>query len=131
MHGLNNNVIYKTLLCIERDKSSKIPRRKTTGPMYNDNQNEKVMRNTPPKNSTQDRFLVIPQTLNSHYRDLRRLNKHQISPNNHQTQQTKKEDWCTRLFKETKHMYTTCRGTSHVYMRLSNQKPCICFKKQG
>jgi hypothetical protein len=86
MHGLNNNLIYKTLLCIERDNSSKIPRSETPNPMYKDNQNEKVMRNTPPKNLTPNKFPVIPQTLNSHYRDPRRLRKHQIPPNNHQTQ---------------------------------------------
>jgi len=88
MHGLNNNLIYKTLLCIERDNSSRIPRRKTCSPMYKDNQNEKMMRKTLPKNSTKDRFPVIPQTLNSHYRDPRRLNNLQNPPNNHQTQKT-------------------------------------------
>jgi hypothetical protein len=59
--------------------------------MYKDNQNEKVMRKTLPKNSTPDRFPVIPETLNRHYRDLRRLNKHQIPPNKHQTKKTSKE----------------------------------------
>jgi hypothetical protein len=59
--------------------------------MYKDNQNEKMMRKTPPRNSTKDRFPVIPQALNRHYRDPRRLNKHQIPPNNHQTKKTGKE----------------------------------------
>ena len=91
MNGLNNNLIYKTLLCIERDNSGRIPRNKTPNPMYKDDQNEKVMRKTPPKNSTPDRFPVIPQALDNHYRDPRRLNKHQIPPRNHQTQLTSKE----------------------------------------
>jgi hypothetical protein len=91
MHGLNNNLMYKDLLCIERDNSSRITNNKTLIPMYKDNQNENMMRKTLPKNSTKDRFLVIPQELNSHYRDPRRLGKHQIPPNNHQTQQTIKE----------------------------------------
>jgi hypothetical protein len=79
----------KTLLCIDRDNLSRISRSKTPSPMYNENQNEKKMRKAPPKNSTKDRFFVIPQTLNSHYRDPRRLNNHQSLPNNHQTQQTR------------------------------------------
>jgi hypothetical protein len=83
MHGLNDNLIYKTLLCIETDYSSRIPSSKTPNPMYKDNQNEKVTRKTSPKNATPDRFLVIPQALNMHYRDSRRLIKHQIPPNNH------------------------------------------------
>jgi hypothetical protein len=60
MHGLNNKLIYKTLLCVERDNSRRIPKRETPNPMYKDNQNEKVIRKTPPKNSTPDRFPVIP-----------------------------------------------------------------------
>ena len=92
MHGLNINLIYKTLLCIETYNSSRIPSSKTPNPMCKDNQNEKVMRKNPPKNSTKDRFYVIPQALNRHYRDLKRLNKHQIPPNNHQTKQTSKEN---------------------------------------
>ena len=78
----------KTLLCIDRDNPSRISRSKTPIPMYKDNQNEKVMIKNPPKNSTKYRFPVIPQALNRHYRDPRRLNKHQNLPNNHQTQQT-------------------------------------------
>ena len=74
MHGLNINLIYKSLLCIERDNSSRIPSRTTPNPMYKDNQNENMMINTSPRNSTKDMFPAIPQTLNSHYRDPRRLN---------------------------------------------------------
>jgi hypothetical protein len=78
-------------MCIERDNSRRIPRIRTPIPMCKDNENEKVMRKTLPKNSTPNRFLVIPQALNMHYRDLRRLNKHQIPPNNHQNQKKRKE----------------------------------------
>jgi hypothetical protein len=77
----------KTLLCIERDNPSRISRRKTLSPRCKDNQNENMMRKTPPKNSTKDKFPVIPQTLNNHYRDLRRLINHQNLPNNHETKQ--------------------------------------------
>jgi hypothetical protein len=85
MHGMNNKLIYKTLLCIEKDKSSRITSSKTPNPMHKDNQIEKVTRKTPPKNSTPDKFLVIPQELNRHYKDPSRLKKHQIPPNNHET----------------------------------------------
>jgi hypothetical protein len=78
----------KTLFCIDRDNPSRISRRKTLSPIYKDNQHEKMMRKAPPKNSTKDRFLVIAQTLNSHYRDPRRLNNHQNLSSNHQTHQT-------------------------------------------
>jgi hypothetical protein len=58
--------------------------------MYKDNQNENMMRKTPPRNSTKDRFPVTQQTLKRHYRDPRRIKKHQIPPNNHQTKKKKK-----------------------------------------
>jgi hypothetical protein len=82
---IENKLDIETLLCIERDNSSRIPSNKTPIPMYKDNQNENMMRKTPPRNSNKDRFLVIPQALNRHYKDPRRINKHQIPPNNHQT----------------------------------------------
>jgi hypothetical protein len=47
---------------------------------------KRMMRKAPPKNSTKERFPVIPQTLNNHNRDPRRLNNHQNPPNNHKTQ---------------------------------------------
>jgi hypothetical protein len=75
----------KTLLCIDRDNPSRISRIKTPNPRCKDNQNEKRMKKEAPKNSTKDRFLVIPKTLNSHYRDPRRLSNHQNLPRNHQT----------------------------------------------
>jgi hypothetical protein len=59
--------------------------------MYKDNQNEKMMRKTLPRNSTKDRFPVISQALKRHYRDPRSLNKHQIPPKNHQTKKKGKE----------------------------------------
>jgi hypothetical protein len=80
-------IYIKTLLCIDRDNSSRISMSKIPSPRYKENQNEKMMRKAPPKNSTKDRFLVIPQTLNSHYIDPRSLNNHQNLPSNHQTQQ--------------------------------------------
>jgi hypothetical protein len=55
--------------------------------MYKDDKNDKMKRKTSPINSTKRGFLVIPQALNRHYRDLRRLSKHQIPPNKHQTRQ--------------------------------------------
>jgi hypothetical protein len=64
-------------------------------PMYKEDKNEKMKRKTLPRNSTKRGFLVIPQALNRHYRDPRRLNKHQIPPNKHQTKQTGKEKRCT------------------------------------
>jgi hypothetical protein len=72
----------KTLLCIDRDDPSKISRRKTPKPRCKENQDEKMMRKAPPKNSTKDKFLVIPETLNR-YRDPRRLKNHQNLANNH------------------------------------------------
>jgi hypothetical protein len=39
------------------------------------------MRKTTPLNSTPNRLPLNPEKLNMHYRDLRRLNKHQNSPN--------------------------------------------------
>jgi hypothetical protein len=57
--------------------------------MYKDNKNEKMKRKTSPKNSTKRGFPVIPQALNRHYRDLRRLNKHKIPPNKHQTKKNR------------------------------------------
>ena len=96
--------------------------------MYKNNKNENMKRKTSPRNSTKRGFLVIPQALYRHYRDLRRLNKYQIPPNKHQTKQTSKEKKCTRLFKKTKHIYVVCSETTHVYTRLSRQKACICFK---
>jgi hypothetical protein len=55
-----------------------------------------MKRKTSPIDSTKRGFLFIPQALNRHYRDPRRLNKHQIPPNKHQTEQTGKENRCTR-----------------------------------
>jgi hypothetical protein len=101
--------------------------------MYKDNQNEKVMRKTLPKNSTPDRFLVIPQTLNSHYRDPRRLNKHQIPPSNHQTQKTRKEVDVCDCFKETEHMYAQLAEGQPTYIcQLSSKNQThICFKNKA
>jgi hypothetical protein len=62
--------------------------------MYMDNKNEKLKRKTSPKNSTKRGFTDIPQALNRHYRDLRRLNKYQIPPIKHQTKKTGKEEMC-------------------------------------
>jgi hypothetical protein len=62
--------------------------------MYKDNKNEKMKRKNSPKNSTKRGFLVIPQALNRHYRDLRRLNKHKIPPSKHQTKKNNKEKTC-------------------------------------
>jgi len=43
----------KTLLCIDKGNTSRISRSKTPIPRCKENQNEKMMRKTPPKNSTQ------------------------------------------------------------------------------
>jgi hypothetical protein len=66
------------------------PSGKTPSPMYQENKNENMMRKTSPKKSTKDRFPVIKQALNRHYRDPRRLDKHQIPPKNHQTKKIRK-----------------------------------------
>jgi hypothetical protein len=46
---------------------------------------KRMMRNEPPKNSTKERFPITLQALNSHNKDLRRLNNHKKLPNKHQT----------------------------------------------
>jgi hypothetical protein len=96
--------------------------------MYKDNKNEKMKRKTSPKNSTKRGFPVIPQALNRHYRDLRRLNKHQIPPNKHQTKKTRQGKRCTRLFGKTERIYAACSETTCVYTRLSRKKARICFE---
>jgi hypothetical protein len=95
MHGLKSNLIYSPTVYKKRDNSSRISSNETPSPMYQDNKNETMKRKTLPKNSTKRGFPVIPRALNRHYRDLRRLNKHQIPPNKHQTKQTGKEKACT------------------------------------
>jgi hypothetical protein len=96
--------------------------------MYKNNKNEKMKRKTSPKNSTKRGFHVIPQALNKHYRDLRRLSKHQIPPSKHQTKQKGKEKRCTRLFGKTVRIYTACSETDRVCRRLSSKKECISFE---
>jgi len=86
------------------------------------------MRKTTPKNSTKKRSHVIPQTLNSHYRDPRKVNNPQNLPSNHQTQQTSKRGWCTRLFKGKVRMYVAYRRKTRVYTWLLRKNPRICVK---
>ena len=128
---MKRNLIYKTILCIETNNSRRIPSNKTPNPMCKGNQNENIVINTPPINLTKDRFPVIPQTINIHYGDPRRLNNHPNPPNKHQTEKTRQRGWCTRLFKETDHMYAACRRTTHIYTWLPNKKPHICFKNKA
>jgi hypothetical protein len=114
MHGLNNNLIYKTLLCIERDNSSRIPRRKTPSPMYKDNQNEKVMRKTPPKNSTPDRFLSSHRHLTvttETQEDSANIKSHQQPPN--------------PVNKQRRLMYVIVQGNIAYVRRLQRDNPCI------
>jgi hypothetical protein len=111
----------KTLLCIDRDNSSRISRRKIPSPRCKDNQNEKMTRKALPKNSTKDRFPIIPQTLNSHYRDPRRLNNHQNLPNNKATKVdvhnfSREMCICMQLV-EGQHTYVRdCQAKTCVYM---------------
>jgi hypothetical protein len=83
--------------------------------MGEDNKNEKMKRKTSPRNSTKRGFHVIPQALNRHYRDLRRLSKHQIPPSKHQTKKKgKKTD------------VRDCSGKQSIYMQLAvRQHVCI------
>ena len=112
----------------KQNDSNNIPRSQETTQSSRTNKKLKTMRKTLPKNSTPNRFPFNPEKLNKHYRDLRRLRKHQIPPTNHQTQQTSKENRCTRLFRQTECIYASCRETTCVCMQLSGQKECICFK---
>jgi hypothetical protein len=83
--------------------------------MYKDNKIEKMKRKTSPKNSTKRGFPVIPQALNRHYRDLRRLSKHKIPPNKHQTKQKGKEKCVCH-----------CLGKQCVYTQLAvRQHACV------
>jgi hypothetical protein len=84
--------------------------------MYKDNKNEKMKRKTSPKNSTKRGFPVIPQVLNRHYRDLRRLSKHQIPPSKHQTKKTGKEKGVR-----------DCLGKQSVYTQLAVRQP-VCIR---
>jgi hypothetical protein len=106
--------------------------------MYKDNKKEKMKRKTSPRNSTKRGFLVIPRELNRHYRDLRRLNKHQIPPNKHQTKKTCMEKCvCDCLGKQS--IYTQlvarqpacirdCQGKRHVYSLKQDQVREKCSK---
>jgi hypothetical protein len=60
--------------------------------MCKDNKNENMKRKTSPRNSTKRGFPIIPQALNRHYGDPRRLNKHQLPPKKHQTRKKGKEN---------------------------------------
>jgi hypothetical protein len=86
------------------------------------------MRNTTPKKSTPNRFPVIPENLNKNFRELRRLNNHQLPPNNYQTKQPSKETRYTQLFRRIEHIYTSCSETTSLYTQLSSQKERIGFK---
>jgi hypothetical protein len=115
-------------LCIDRDNSSRRSRRKTPSPMYKDNQKEKMMRKASPKNSTKDRFPVIPPTLNSHYRDPIRLNNHQNLPSNHQTQQSRNNvHACSR----EKHICTQLAEGQHAYVCDYQAKNCVYVSKHN
>jgi len=89
---------YTNLLCIKEKQLKQDIKQQSTQPMYKDDKNENMKRKTLPKNSTKRGFPVIPQALNKHYRDLRRLNKHKFPPSKHQTKQNKNEQGCTWLF---------------------------------
>jgi hypothetical protein len=76
------------------------------------------MRKIPPKNSTQRQVSCHPtETLNRHYRDLRRLIKHQIPPNNHQTQENKQGNL----------MYVSCLGKQSIYTYLAEGQPACMY----
>jgi hypothetical protein len=88
--------------------------------MYKDNKNENMKRKTSLKNSTKRGFPIIPQVLNRHYKDLRRLKKHQIPPNKHQTNKTGKEKGVC-----------DCLGKQSVYMQLAVRQPACIHNYQG
>jgi hypothetical protein len=128
MQGLNQQLDIKILLYVNRDNSSRMSRSKTPSPSCKDNKMKKMMRKAPPKNSTKERFLVIPHTLNSHNRGPRRLKNHLNLPSNHQTQQLRKIGRCTQLFKGKACIYTSCKRTTHICTRLSGKNPSICVE---
>jgi hypothetical protein len=98
--------------------------------MYKENKNEKMKRKTSPKNSTKRRFLVIPQVVNRHYRDLRRLNKHQIPPKKHQTNKTCKDKGvCDCLSKQSVYMQLAVRQS--VCIHECQEKRRVYDLKQG
>jgi hypothetical protein len=85
-----------------------------------------MMGKAPPKNSTKERFIVVPRTLNSHNKDPRRVNNHQNIPSN----QEAKSDVCDcsrekcvyTLLTEGKHAYVrNCQGKTRVYVSKHNQ----------
>ena len=86
---------------------------------------KKMMRKAPTKNSTKERLHVIPQTLNSHNRDPRRLNNHQNPPRNKET----KGD--VRDCLGEKCVYTHLAEGQHAYVHDYREKnPHICVKTQ-
>jgi hypothetical protein len=86
---------------------------------------KRMMRKAPPKNSTKERFLVIPQTLNSHNRDLRRLSNHQNLPSN----QVTKGDVCK--FSGEKCVYMLLAEGHHVYVRDCQEKNRVYVLKHN
>ena len=106
---------------IERDNSSRIPRRKKPIPMYKDNQNENMMRKAPSKNSTKDRFPVIPQTLKNHYRDPRSLSDHQNLPKKQATNFDVRDcssgkRVCTHLVEGENAYIRDCQEKTRIYV---------------
>jgi hypothetical protein len=69
MHGLKSNLIYNPTVYRKEITQAGYQVTKHPAQCTRTIKNEKMMRKTPPINSTKDRFPVIPQALNRHYRD--------------------------------------------------------------
>ena len=118
---------YKnSMVCKQRQ--TKDIKKKTPIQRCKDNQWKGWWERKPIENSTKERFPITLQALNSHNRDLRRLNNHQNLPKKHQTQQPSIQEWCTRSFEIKLHGYASYRMTTRVCTWLSGKNPCICIE---
>ena len=86
---------------------------------------KKMMRKGLPKNSTKERFPVIPHTLNSHNKDPRRLNNHQNLPSNQATKVdvhncSREMCVCTQLAEGQQTYVHYCQAKTHVYVSKQN-----------
>jgi hypothetical protein len=86
------------------------------------------MRKTPPRNSTPDSLPVIPEMLNRNYRDLIRLNNHQIPPKNHQTNQTSKQNKVYVTVQENRVYICSLQCNNMCVYTIVKKKARICFE---
>jgi hypothetical protein len=90
MHGLKSKLIYSPTVLKKEITQEGYQATKHPTQCTRTIKNENMKRKTSPRNSNKRGFLVIPLALNKHYRDPRRLIKHQIPPNKHQTRKNRK-----------------------------------------